>query len=200
MASQKKKQDPEVLSQEQIDAMASVGKAKEEKSEIGAVAETSAVIRFMAKYLNCSFSYPVVDDSGKQKYATNHVTGIPLNDPSGNPVLIEKSARFVPREVRFAKGYVSEFLWDSENKGRGTTTGQSDAQNAVIGETIKAFAAKRDTKVYVEDEYDQITNYDMWVQKKRRREIEQKLSAAENEAAQVPLLRARIAELEEGNK
>ena len=145
-------------------------------------------IVYYAKFYNYSFVVPVVDENGKPKYKKNGVTGVALTDIDGNPIPIEKTITFEVREPRFSKGYVSSFTFDPND---------TSAQNKVIGERLVKLSEARNTKVYTEDEYDKTTNYEKYLEKKRRKEIE---SENDNLKAKNADLEERLKALSKGSK
>jgi hypothetical protein len=95
--------------------------------------------------------------------------------------------RFKNLVDKMSKGYLSVAEYDPNN---------TDPQNVIRGEALRALAKKEDIYVYSADEHEKMTNYSAFVEKKRREELEGRLAEAEEKVARTEELEKRLAELE----
>jgi hypothetical protein len=166
-------------------------KEKVEESSVNSeIKDTPPILpieTFYALYSNFRFSYPVVDDEGKQVWQTNHQTGNPLYDVDGNKVPIIKTEKFKTLRDKMSRGFLSSASFDPNSE---------DKQELARGKALKDLAAQRDIQVYTESEHDKMENYDKWVEKQGRLEAEKKIADLETKASRVDALEKRLAELE----
>jgi hypothetical protein len=143
--------------------------------------------RFFARYANFHFHYAVIGNDGKPAYKTNPATGNNIYDVDGNPQPILKQEKFKTVQDKMSKGFLSvaEFNPNTEDK-----------QELERGNELRKLAAQRDIMVFTEEAYEKAENYDKWVEKQRRVEVESRLANAETKAARVDELEKRLAELE----
>jgi len=140
--------------------------------------------RYYAKYLGFSFDYPVVDEKGNQLFRMNPETGREMYDSMGNKIPITRNEKFRVLEQRFSKGYVSFTDFDESD---------DSAQNLARGIELENLANARGVKVYNEDEYDKITNFEKFLEKQRAKDLEGQL---DQERAEKTALARRTEDLE----
>ena len=145
--------------------------------------------KFYALHSNFHFSYPVVSDDGKPAYQTNNVTGNVLSDVNGQPRFVMKIEQFRPVRTKLSQGFLSEALFDPNIR---------DPQEMVRGKTLRDLANQDGVKVLTSDKKDQHENYAAWVEKRKRKDMEERLENAEAQAARAQELEDRIKELEAG--
>lgn len=145
--------------------------------------------RFYALHANFHFSYPVVGDDGKPIYQNNHVTGNVLRDINGQPKYVMKVEQFRPVRTKLSQGFLSEALYDPNIR---------DPQEMARGKTLRDLAAQDGVRVLTADKKDQHENYAAWAEKRKRKDMEDRLENAEAQAARAQELEARIKELEAG--
>lgn len=145
--------------------------------------------KFYALYANYYFTYPVVDEDGKPLLQTNTVTGNVLRDTNGQPRFVMKMEQFKPIRTKMSQGFLSEAVFDPNTK---------DQQELARGKALRELAAQDGIDVLTEDKKDQHENYAAWEEKKKRKELEERLENAEAQASKAEALEKRIRELEAG--
>lgn len=145
--------------------------------------------KFYALHSNFHFSYPVVGDDGKPAYQTNHVTGNALRDINGQPKFVMKVEQFRPVRTKLSQGFLSEAIFDPNIR---------EPQEIARGKTLRDLANQDGVRVLTADKKDQHENYAAWAEKRKRKDMEERLENAEAQAARAQELEDRIKELEAG--
>jgi len=161
--------------------------AREKKEEKPKAPKPKPIERYYATYENYSFVYPLVDEDGKPKFKTNPVTGANVYDVDGNPIILTKMEKFETISNMMSKGYLSCATHDPND---------TSAQNQIRGEKLKYISNAENISVYTEGAHEERTNRDAWLEKKRVRELQNKVDSLEDELKSYRELDAQIAEIE----
>jgi len=145
--------------------------------------------KFYALHASYYFAYPVVDEDGKPAYQTNHVTGNTLRDINGQPRAITKMEQFTPIRVKLSQGFLSEAIFDPNTE---------DPQELARGKALRELSEQPNVKVLTESDKDKHENLAAWMEKSKRKTLEERLVNAETQAARATELEKRIKELEAG--
>lgn len=121
-----------------------------------------------------------VDENGKPVFATNQTTGLPLTNPTGEPIAVSELVEFKEWRNKFCDdGYTCVY----------EVTADTDKR---IAEELKKDAADRTSEVMTEEAYIKATNPDLYAQLAREEETQKaiatkdtKISALEEEIARL---------------
>lgn len=165
-----------------------MAKEKEKKEEKPKAPKPKPVEKFYAMYANYHFCYPVIDEeTGKPRIQTNPQTGNPVFDVDGNPRIVTKMEKFIPISIKMSAGFLSVAEYNPNDESK---------QNEARGIALRKLAAQDNIRVYTESDHEERTNHDAWIEKKRIRELQERLDAAESELKTYRDLDKQIAEIE----
>jgi hypothetical protein len=150
--------------------------------------EKMPVEKYYAPYASKYFSYPViyVDDNGdvreviKKDYKGNMQFTV-----NGKPLKVMEREKFVPIRTKMSQGFLSEAVFDPNTE---------DPQELARGEALRKLVNGVD--VLTEEQKDKRENLAAWIEKKKRKELEDRLAVAEANAARADELEKRLMKLE----
>jgi hypothetical protein len=161
---------------------------REKKEEKIKTPKVEPIERFYAQYALYHFVYRIMDEETKKpKIMTNPLTGNPIYDVDGNPRVLTFMERFTTESDKMSKGFLSYAVYDPNDKSK---------QNEERGRVLRKLAAQENIRVFTESDHEEKTNRDAWIEKKRVRDLQDKVDNLESELKTYRQLDEQIAEIE----